>query len=147
MIFLRKENPHTGHALETFILLIVSLYNFSRSRGRVRPDGGKESWFPKGASLPVHSDTGTGFSGGLFRTGSSHSTSRPQYLADFEFSESLFPGNPPSYKSGLSSLFLEAHPWFCCAAMNVVCLCQLSHLRLYQWPTCSFSVLRTLTNY
>lgn len=48
------------------------------------------------------------------------------------FSESLFPRNPPSYKYGLRSLFLEVHPKFHCAEMNVICLCQASHLRLYQ---------------
>jgi len=37
------------------------------------------------------------------------------------FADSLFPRNPPSYKYGQHSLFLEVHPKFHCAELNVIC--------------------------
>lgn len=116
---------------------LFSVYNSCRRHGQVRPDGGKEPWLTKAVlfpCIPKHRD-------GLFRELPFSSTpTGPGRL----FPGSLFPRNPPSQKYGLHSLFLEGHPKFHCAALNVVCSCQGSHSRLDQWPICSFGALRTL---
>lgn len=116
---------------------LFSLYNSCRRHGQVRPDGGKEPCLTKAvlfSCIPKHRD-------GLFWE--LPFSSRPMGPGRL-FPGSLFPRNPPPQKYGLCSLFLEAHPKFHCAALNVVCLCQGSHSRLDQWPTCSFGLLRTL---
>lgn len=110
-------------------------------RRETRP--GQSRWWErvlgyKGCSLLLYSETeGWSFQSERW-TGSSYSAFRPQYLANC--SQSLFPRNPPPHQHGLQPLCLEVHPKFHCAETNVICLCQVSHSRLYQWPACSVSM-------